>query len=93
MALKTILFSLFFLLAIAGSMFYHPIIGVIGYVMTYILSPSPQWWGAPLVDMGMRFSFFMAAAIAVGMVINAGKIRFPGKIYGISADSPSSNIQ
>ncbi len=82
MAIKTILFALFYLLAIAGSMFYHPIIGVIGYVMTYIVSPSTQWWGAPLVNMGMRFSFFMAAAIAVGMVINAGKLRFPGKIYG-----------
>lgn len=82
MALKTILFALLYLLTIAGSIFYHPIIGVIGYVMTYIVAPATQWWGAPLVDIGVRFSFFAAAAIALGMFINAGKLRFPGKMYG-----------
>lgn len=81
MAIKTILFVLFYLLTLGGSVSFHPIIGVVGYVVTYVVAPSSQWWASPLVDMGMRFSFFMAGALALGMIIQAGKLRYPGKVY------------
>lgn len=81
MALKTILFLVFYVSAIGGSIFFHPIFGVIGYVVTYVVAPPTQWWAAPLVGMGMRFSFFMATALAAGMVVQSGKLRFPGKFY------------
>jgi O-antigen ligase len=81
MAIKTIIFLIFYLSTLGGSVFFHPVIGVAGYVMTYVISPANQWWGAPLVYVGVRFNFFMAAALALGMMVQAKKIHFPGKIY------------
>ena len=82
MAIKTIIFALFYVFALGGSVLYHPIIGIIGYIMTYIVAPATQWWADPLTNMGMRYSFFMAAALALGMITQAGKLKFPGKFYG-----------
>jgi O-antigen ligase len=80
-AIKTLVFFWFFLLAAVGSVFVHPIIGVVGYVMTYVVAPASQWWGESLVDMGMRFSLFMAVATAAGMLFQSSKLTFPGKFY------------
>jgi len=82
MALTTLLFLLIFLLCLLGSIFYHPMLGVIGYVMTYVIAPSSQWWGVKLAEMGLRYSLFMALALMLGMAFQSKKIAFPGKLYG-----------
>lgn len=82
MAMTTLLFLATFLFCLLGSIFFHPLLGVAGYVMTYVVAPATQWWGADLARMGMRYSFFMAAAIALGMLLQSKKLTFPGKLYG-----------
>lgn len=82
MALTTLLFLAVFTICLIGSIFFHPWLGVVGYVMTYVLAPSSQWWGAGLARMGMRYSLFMAAAIGLGMVFQSKKHSFPIKLYG-----------
>ena len=81
MAIKTVIFVLFYMTSLGGSIFFHPMVGVVGYVMTYVVAPSSQWWASPLVDMGMRFSFFMAAAMVLGMIMQSQKLRLPGRLY------------
>jgi len=54
---------------------------VVGYVVTYVVAPASQWWGADLAQMGLRYSLFMALALILGMTLQSKKIRFPGKLY------------
>jgi O-antigen ligase len=82
MALTTLLFLTVYLICLLGCMFYHPVLGVIGYVITYVVAPSSQWWGVDLATMGMRYSFFMAVALALGVILQSRKLMFPGKLYG-----------
>lgn len=70
------------MLCLLGSIFYHPMLGVIGYVMTYVIAPASQWWGADLARMGLRYSLFMGFALVLGMALQSKKINFPGKLYG-----------
>ncbi len=74
MATTTLVFFAIYLICLLGSVFYHPLLGVIGYSLTYNLSPASQWWGQGLASMGLRFSFFMAVAIAVGMYVHRDKL-------------------
>lgn len=82
MALTTLFFLAIFVLCLLGSIFYHPMLGVIGYVMTYVVAPASQWWGADLAQMGLRYSLFMGFALVLGMALQSKKITFPGKLYG-----------
>jgi O-antigen ligase len=82
MALTTLLFLAIFMLCLLGSIFYHPMLGVVGYVMTYIIAPASQWWGSSLAQMGFRYSLFMALAIALGMVFQSKKLNFTTKLHG-----------
>lgn len=54
-----------------------PVWGVIGYYVTYIISPATRWWGAPLAGLGFRFSYFMAAAAVVGLVLHFKNLKSP----------------
>ena len=82
MALTTLIFLAVFMLCLLGSIFYHPMLGVVGYVMTYVVAPASQWWGAELARMGFRYSLFMGVALILGMALQSKKISFPGKLYG-----------
>ncbi|TRO83354.1 O-antigen ligase family protein [Trichloromonas acetexigens] len=82
MALTTLLFLAIFMLCLLGSIFYHPMLGVVGYVMTYIIAPASQWWGSSLAQMGLRYSLFMALAIALGMIFQSKKLNFTTKLHG-----------
>lgn len=81
MALTTLLFLAVFMFCLLGSILFHPLLGVVGYVLTYVVAPAGQWWGADLAVMGMRYSFFMAAAIALGILVQYRRLSFPGKLY------------
>lgn len=80
MALTTLLFVLLYLLCLSGSVFSHPIYGVVGYVITYVVAPASQWWGVGLANMGFRYNFFIAAAILAGVILHKDKLSFPKRI-------------
>lgn len=81
MAITTLFFLVAYMVCLFGSLFVHPLLGVLGYVMTYVVAPASQWWGSGLAAMGMRYSFFIAGALALGMMFQAKKLTFPGKLY------------
>jgi O-antigen ligase len=60
-----------------------PAVGVFAYMMDYIIAPVNYWWGEALVAYGARFSFFLAIAIAGGLVLNWSKLRqfLPGPVF------------
>src|SRR6266545_3884159 len=46
-----------------------PVVGVLAYMANYIIAPEKQWWGEPLRDIGVRFSFYLALFTAIGLVL------------------------
>ena len=75
MAVKTILFFGFFLFATIGGVFI-PIWSVIGYMAIYIIGPEGQWWFKPVAHFGIRYSLTLVAAMMLGFIVNAQKLRF-----------------
>lgn len=65
--LKTILYFILFWTGCAYSIF-NPIWGVVNYMAAYQALPTGTWWGIPLVDLGMRFSFLAAVFMLLGLV-------------------------
>ena len=75
MPLKGILFIGLFLLC-AGGALVLPCLGVYGYVADYCIGPARQWWEAPFSGLGIRYSYVLALATAIGMLIHWRKLRF-----------------
>lgn len=74
--LKTILYLLLLFGGIIGSVSYHPIIGLMGYVVTYNINPLLQWWGSFVPAWGLRYSLLLGIATVIGIVVNRSKLRF-----------------
>ena len=72
----SILVLLFFM-----SIFKHPFYGIIGYLIIYNISPAGQYWGRPLLHMGVRYNVLMSLAIALGFSLNSKKIEFSAKLH------------
>lgn len=70
MPLRGIAFSVIYFFCLIGALF-APHLGVFGYLITYCIGPENEWWAMPLRRMGIRFSFLMTAATAVGFIIKA----------------------
>lgn len=51
-----------------------PIIGVVNYMIVYQTDPTITWWGKPLYDLGIRFSFVAALFIVAGMLLARKRI-------------------
>ena len=79
MSLRTILFLAVFIACCGGSL-YMPIIGIVGYIVNYDIAPEQQWWGAPLSEWGLRFSYTLALMTAIGIAINWRSLRY-GKAF------------
>lgn len=79
MPTKTILFLMAFVFACGGALFV-PLIGVIGYVLDYHLSPATQWWGQAISHWGLRFSLILGVATGVGTILAHGKLRYGPKL-------------
>jgi len=75
MSVKGLLFIGLFFFA-AGAALFWPHIGIYGYIAEYCIGPSDQWWAAPFRGLGIRYSFTLAAATAIGMLFNRSKLRF-----------------
>lgn len=74
--LKPILYLFLLSFSMLGSVVYHPLMGLIGYILTYNINPAGQWWGSALVEFGVRYSLFLVLATGLGMVLHRGKVRF-----------------
>jgi probable O-glycosylation ligase (exosortase A-associated) len=80
MSLKGIIFFGLFLFSTFGATV-APHLGVYGYIADYCIGPSQQWWEAPFSPLGIRYSFSLALAIALGMVLQRNKLRFGGSVF------------
>jgi len=78
---KTILFLTFLFLGCFGSIFYHPIIGVLTYVINYNISPADRWWGQPLAQMGLQWGEFSAISIALGMLLHRERLYYKKMLH------------
>lgn len=47
---------------------FNPMIGVVNYMLVYQINPNNTWWGIPLMNLGIRFSFLAAVFTVVGMI-------------------------
>ncbi len=66
--LKTILyFNLFWFGCFMALV--NPIWGVVNYMMAYQTNPTDTWWGAPLTELGMRFSLLAALTTFLGFLL------------------------
>ncbi|MDF1553855.1 MAG: O-antigen ligase family protein [Deferrisomatales bacterium] len=45
-------------------------------MLHYIVGPEKQWWHVPLSSFGIRYSFTLAAATAVGIIRTKQRLRF-----------------
>jgi len=81
MPLKLIAFSILFLFFAGGALF-DPVLGVLGYMLHYIVGPERQWWHAQLNPLGLRYSFTLAAITAIGIVLNRARLRFGKLLIG-----------
>jgi len=66
--LKTILYFGFFWVTCVAALL-NPIWGLVNYMVVYQTDPTVTWWGAPLSDMGIRYSFTAAAFTFAGLAL------------------------
>jgi O-Antigen ligase len=66
--LKTFLYFGFFWVTCAMALI-NPIWGVVNYMVVYQTDPTVTWWGAPLSDLGIRYSFTAAACTFAGLAL------------------------
>ena len=59
-----------------------PIVGLLAYMVTYLIAPNRQWWGEPLQESGARFSMMLVLATAAGLLSQWRRIRsqLPGVV-------------
>ncbi len=74
--LTTIFYLALFFTAIIGSVFYNPLIGILGYLVTYNINPPTYWWWSDIPAWALRYAYFFAAATALGTIIHKSKLRF-----------------
>ena len=74
--LKTILYLILLFGSIIGSLGYHPMIGLMGYVVTYNINPAGYWWGSIPLSWGLRYSLLIGIATIAGVVIHRSKLKF-----------------
>lgn len=80
--LKTILYLIVLFSAIIGSLKYHPLIGLIGYIITYNINPAGYWWGTIPIQWGLRYSLLIGIATIAGVVIHKPKLEFDNLFEG-----------
>jgi hypothetical protein len=79
MAIRTLIFIGLFGLCTVGALV-APILGVMGYIGHYSIGPEGQWWGARLNHLGIRYSFTLAIATAIGIALNWRRLDIHGPL-------------
>ncbi len=80
MALTTILYLALFFGSIFGSIFYHPMVGLLAYLATYNINPIEQWWRTGLPIWIMRYALILGVATLLGGIIHHNKLKFKSLI-------------
>ncbi|MFP4104505.1 MAG: O-antigen ligase family protein [Phycisphaerae bacterium] len=57
-----------------------PIFGVGGYMAHYIIGPERQWWAGAVSHYGLRYSYMLALATAVGFLFSFSRLRYGAKL-------------
>lgn len=70
---KTILFFVGFVAACALSLAF-PIVGIVNYMIIYLVNPDKTWWGNALSPLGIRYSLTAAICLILGMIISSGRV-------------------
>lgn len=79
MPLTSLCFLVLFSVACLGALG-MPMIGIAGYMSHYHVFPEIQWWGEPLSQSGIRFSFLLAACTAFGFLASYRRSVIRGPI-------------
>jgi len=81
MPLKGIVFiALFFICSVGALVMPH--IGIYGYITEYCIGVSRQWWAAPFIRIGIRFSYTIALATILGTFFQWRKLRYGRLLVG-----------
>jgi len=73
MAIASIIFLACLIICCGGALF-MPLLGVIGYVLHYIM--GTDWWAAPFNHWGIRYSYTLALTTAIGAFLHLRKLHF-----------------
>lgn len=79
MSFRTLIFVAAFFTCCGGALFL-PLIGILGYILDYHLSPGAQWWEAAISGYGLRYSFMLAAFTAIGIAIHHRSLRYGDRL-------------
>ena len=79
MAITTILLLIGLVICCGGAL-YNPLIGIIGYILHYHISPDTQWWGTAISHFGVRYSFLLVIFTGIGTVLNRERLRYDNKL-------------
>lgn len=75
MTIRAILFLGGFVVLAVGALA-SPILGVLGYIAHYNIGPESQWWFSSIGGFGIRYSYTLAIATAIGMALNWGRLSW-----------------
>jgi len=56
--------------------FAEPFAGVVAYVVHYHTYPEKSWWGSALSASGVRYSYTITACLALGTLLNLGRLPY-----------------
>ena len=79
--IKTCLFFFGFIGACTLSVVY-PLVGIINYMMVYLVNPNSMWWGRPLEPLGIRYSMAAAVCLILGMIVSVGRVPTSKVFFG-----------
>ena len=54
----------------------EPFAGIVAYVVHYHTGPESTYWGRPLADAGVRYSFTISALLAAGTLLNLKRLPY-----------------
>lgn len=80
MPLRGVAFLGFYFFCLCGA-FVAPHLGIYGYITTYCIGPENEWWSVPFRHWGIRFSYFMAIATAIGFILNKAKLNWGRTLF------------
>ncbi|MCG8633363.1 MAG: O-antigen ligase family protein [Desulfobacterales bacterium] len=76
MGLKSLLYMVSMLSAVFGAVAINPVIGLVGYLLSYNVNPLSFWWGYQVPGFLHRYAMIFSVSIMAGMVFHFSRLRF-----------------
>jgi putative inorganic carbon (hco3(-)) transporter len=76
MSLTTALYFALLIIAIAGSILYHPMVGILTYIVAYHIDPHAQWWGWGVPYWAWRYALIFGLVTLLGMLFRPDTLKF-----------------